>query len=56
MEILVPAVMNREVSDLENAGTVNLQIRETKKVESDSEGEEDDNKKGYYNLIKVSIC
>lgn len=55
MEILVPAVMNREVSDLENAGTVNLQIRENKKVESDSEGE-DDNKKGYYDLIKVSIC
>ena len=45
MEILVPAVINREVSDLERAGTVNLQVRENKKLDSDSEDEGTDSKK-----------
>lgn len=45
MEILIPSVINREVSDLENAGTVNLQLREVKKP-LDSDEECKTNKKG----------
>ena len=43
MEILISHVMNKEVTDIEGAGAVNLQVRDEIKLEEEKKDYYDDN-------------